>query len=101
MNNDSIAAVPSVCDVHDLHIWSISQGVNAMSVHLRLEYFPATATALTTANTTDQKLMDYNDCAKQANEILKTVATIAKQNGIVHSTIQLQHTAGDDGNGIQ
>jgi len=98
---DSIAAVPSVCDVHDLHIWSISQGVHAMSVHLRLEYFPATAPAPATANTADRKLMDYNDCAKQANEILKTVAKIAKQNGIVHSTIQLQHTTGDDGDGIQ
>ncbi|WP_439882123.1 cation diffusion facilitator family transporter [Pontibacter sp. MBLB2868] len=31
---DTIAAVPGVVDVHDLHVWSLTSGVNAMSVHV-------------------------------------------------------------------
>lgn len=29
----AIGAVPGVADIHDLHIWSLTSGVNAMSVH--------------------------------------------------------------------
>jgi cobalt-zinc-cadmium efflux system protein len=30
---ESIATVPGVTSVHDLHVWSLTSGVNAMSVH--------------------------------------------------------------------
>lgn len=30
---ESIASVPGVASVHDLHVWSLTSGVNAMSVH--------------------------------------------------------------------
>lgn len=30
---ESIATVPGVASVHDLHVWSLTSGVNAMSVH--------------------------------------------------------------------
>lgn len=30
---ESIAGVPGVASVHDLHVWSLTSGVNAMSVH--------------------------------------------------------------------
>ena len=31
---EAIAALPWVADVHDLHVWSLTSGVNAMSVHV-------------------------------------------------------------------
>lgn len=31
---EAIARVPGVMDVHDLHVWSLTSGVNAMSVHV-------------------------------------------------------------------
>lgn len=73
--HDAIVALPGVEDVHDLHVWSISQGINAMSVHLRLEH-----------------QHDPSKCAQNSNAIIERVAQIAKQNGIVHSTVQVQHT---------
>ena len=30
---EALAAVPGVADVHDLHVWSLTSGVNAMSAH--------------------------------------------------------------------
>ena len=30
---EAVARVPGVADVHDLHVWSLTSGVNAMSVH--------------------------------------------------------------------
>ena len=31
---DTIPGVPGVADVHDLHVWSLTSGVNAMSSHI-------------------------------------------------------------------
>ena len=31
---DAIAAVPGVCSVHDLHVWTVTSGLVAMSVHV-------------------------------------------------------------------
>lgn len=33
---ESILAVPGVADLHDLHVWSLSDGMNALSCHLRV-----------------------------------------------------------------
>jgi cobalt-zinc-cadmium efflux system protein len=30
----SIAAVPGVCSVHDLHVWTVTSGMVAMSAHV-------------------------------------------------------------------
>ena len=64
---DQIQLLPGVTDVHDLHIWSISHGNTAMSVHVR-----------TTSTRVNIK------------QILKTIARVARSNGVVHSTIQVQ-----------
>ncbi|MEV8507913.1 cation diffusion facilitator family transporter [Actinoplanes sp. NPDC051475] len=34
---DRLAAVPGVCDVHDLHIWTLTSGMDVASAHLSLE----------------------------------------------------------------
>ena len=34
---DRLAAVPGVCDVHDLHIWTLTSGMDVASEHLSLE----------------------------------------------------------------
>ena len=33
----TIAAVPGVCDVHDLHVWQISDGFPALSAHVVID----------------------------------------------------------------
>jgi cobalt-zinc-cadmium efflux system protein len=34
---DRLAAVPGVCDVHDLHVWTLTSGMDVASAHLGLE----------------------------------------------------------------
>jgi cobalt-zinc-cadmium efflux system protein len=34
---DKLAAVPGVCDVHDLHVWTLTSGMDVASAHLSLE----------------------------------------------------------------
>ena len=63
----AIAAVPAVERVHDLHIWSISDGVPALSVHCFLRN-------------------GHNDSA----EALQSVYKVCRQHGIQHATIQIQ-----------
>ena len=62
-----IQAVPGVWNVHDLHIWSISQGVPSLSVHVMAE------NSVTTAH-----------------EALRNVAAVCARHGIYHATIQVQ-----------
>ncbi len=62
--------VESVAKVHDLHVWTITSGVDAMSAHVLLEP-GASPTA--------------------AGTILQEVAELlGKQFGIAHSTIQVE-----------
>lgn len=73
--HDSMLLLPGVTDVHDLHIWSISHGVTALSVHVR--------TTSTRVNT---------------KQVLRTLATVCKANGVQHTTIQVQpHCVIDNG----
>jgi cobalt-zinc-cadmium efflux system protein len=44
-----LAAVPGVCDVHDLHVWTLTSGMDVASAHLSLEPAAELATVLTTA----------------------------------------------------
>lgn len=74
---DRINQVKGVSDVHNLHVWSISHGDRAMSVHAKSENIP---------------------------EGLKAIRQICKELGIQHSAIQLQPvdidscvTCGDEG----
>jgi cobalt-zinc-cadmium efflux system protein len=34
---DRLAAVPGVCDVHDLHVWTLTSGMEVASAHLSLD----------------------------------------------------------------
>jgi cobalt-zinc-cadmium efflux system protein len=44
-----LAAVPGVCDVHDLHVWTLTSGMDVASAHLSLEPAAELATVLSTA----------------------------------------------------
>jgi cobalt-zinc-cadmium efflux system protein len=44
-----LAAVPGVCDVHDLHVWTLTSGMDVASAHLSLEPAAELATVLTSA----------------------------------------------------
>jgi cobalt-zinc-cadmium efflux system protein len=66
-----IKTVAGVIDVHDLHIWSITSGINALSAHLTIE---------------DQKVSDSETVVKQVNSIL------AEKFKIKHTTFQPECT---------
>jgi cobalt-zinc-cadmium efflux system protein len=44
-----LAEVPGVCDVHDLHVWTLTSGMDVASAHLRLEPAAEASMVLTTA----------------------------------------------------
>ncbi|HET6482433.1 MAG TPA: cation diffusion facilitator family transporter [Actinoplanes sp.] len=44
-----LAAVPGVCDVHDLHVWTLTSGMDVASAHLSLEPAAELGTVLTKA----------------------------------------------------
>jgi len=68
----AIATVPGVVEVHDLHIWSITTGLPALSGHVRLDG--------SHPQTSDEML----------NQIKQTVRD---RFGIVHTTIQIESCA--------
>jgi cobalt-zinc-cadmium efflux system protein len=65
----AIATVPGVIEVHDLHIWSITTGLPALSGHVRLDGAP------------------HGDRDDMLNRIKETVRD---RFGIVHTTIQVE-----------
>ena len=44
-----LAAVPGVCDVHDLHVWTLTSGMDVASAHLSLEPAAELGTVLSIA----------------------------------------------------
>lgn len=66
-----IVRVPSVHDVHDLHVWSIAGGVRALSAHVQVQ---------------DCSLSDCDRLLATVNRLL------ADKYGISHSTLQLECT---------
>ncbi|GGN80235.1 cation efflux system protein [Actinoplanes lobatus] len=46
---ERLAAVPGVCDVHDLHVWTLTEGMDVASAHLRLDPQAELGTVLTAA----------------------------------------------------
>jgi cobalt-zinc-cadmium efflux system protein len=67
---DALMAVPGVCAVHDLHVWSITSGLEALSAHV----IPA-------------ERVDHPEL------LAKLQATLAHRFGIGHVTIQIEHAA--------
>jgi len=65
----AIATVPGVIEVHDLHIWSITTGLPALSGHVRLDGAPTGA---------------GDDMLNRIKE------TVRDRFGIVHTTIQIE-----------
>ncbi len=65
----AIAAIPGVLEVHDLHIWSITTGLHALSGHVRVE----------------------SAMHDRADEMLNRIkGTIRDRFGIVHTTVQIE-----------
>ena len=62
---------PHVKDVHDLHIWTISSGIPALSAHIQL-YSECSDTN------------HWHSCLKNAQKLLR------ENFGIVHSTLQFE-----------
>ncbi|GIF11683.1 hypothetical protein FHX34_102194 [Actinoplanes teichomyceticus] len=46
------AAAPGVCDVHDLHVWTLTEGMEVASAHLGLAPPAELGTVLTAARET-------------------------------------------------
>jgi cobalt-zinc-cadmium efflux system protein len=66
---DALAAVPGVRDVHDLHVWTLTSGMEVASAHLRIDAADHLAEVLTAAQ-----------------------ALLREQYGIEHATLQLEPT---------
>ncbi len=67
--SDSMYSVKGVLDVHDLHLWSITSGMNALSAHILIE---------------DQRLSEGARIINEVNEILRNKFDIS------HTTLQLE-----------
>ncbi|ORC93131.1 zinc transporter [Trypanosoma theileri] len=67
---NELMRVPKVCDIEDLHIWSIGPNFNILSAHLCVK-----------------------DCSsmKEVNYIVNKATSRCKELGITHTTIQLNH----------
>jgi len=65
-----VVRVPGVSDVHDLHVWSIAGGVNALSAHLQIEG--------------DRQLSDCDSLLERINRVL------AERYRITHTTVQFE-----------
>ncbi len=67
--NDSMQSVKGVLDVHDLHLWSITSGINALSAHILIE---------------DQRVSEGSRIINELNEVLRS------RFNINHTTLQLE-----------
>ncbi|RZQ60919.1 cation diffusion facilitator family transporter [Amycolatopsis suaedae] len=65
--SDELAALPGVADVHDLHVWTLTSGMEVASAHLTME--PGTS---------------QEDLLERARNLL------AGDHGIEHATLQLE-----------
>jgi cobalt-zinc-cadmium efflux system protein len=64
----SMLAVPGVCAIHDLHIWSLTSGMPLLTAHVEI----------------DDKVAEWNGTLKALREML------AKDHHIEHVTIQIE-----------
>jgi cobalt-zinc-cadmium efflux system protein len=65
--SDSMRAVPGVCAIHDLHIWSLTSGMPLLTAHVEID-----------------KVTAWDDTLKALKEML------AKDHHIEHVTIQIE-----------
>jgi cobalt-zinc-cadmium efflux system protein len=65
----AVKTVPGVTDLHDVHVWTITSGIFALSAHLSI---------------TDQTVSQSTDVIMKVNRVL------AEQFGITHTTLQLE-----------
>lgn len=63
----TLAAVPHVCDVHDLHVWTLTSGMDVASAHLTIDRADHLADVLTAAR-----------------------ASLQREYGIEHATLQVE-----------
>jgi solute carrier family 30 (zinc transporter), member 2 len=83
---DKIAAVPHVNDVHDLHIWSISHRVPALTVHCSID------DTVSVSSVADSQ----NGSKSIHDEVLENIYKIVRfEFDIIHATIQIQSMNGD------
>jgi cobalt-zinc-cadmium efflux system protein len=73
---EAVKQVPGVQDVHDLHIWSITSGINSMSAHIVLQ---------------DQMVSNSEPIIKEIGKQLENKFSIT------HSTLQIECTSCPDG----
>ena len=67
----ALLAVPGVREIHDVHIWSLSSHLHALSCHVKIDDMPTSE---------NEKILH------QLNQLL------AREFGITHVTIQFEHT---------
>ena len=65
----AMEAVPGVTDVHDLHVWTIADGMNALSCHLRV---------------------NESDLPHAARVVMEVKTLLAAQYQVSHSTIETE-----------
>lgn len=71
-----LRAIPGVADVHDLHVWSITSGEPAVSVHLVVDGVACLG------------------CGETS--VLDRAALVLRERfGLAHSTVQIEHTTHD------
>ncbi|CAO3592036.1 unnamed protein product [Absidia cylindrospora] len=104
---ESLLQLKRVIDVHDLHIWTLSPGKTALSVHLTVMGRSTCAIATTTRFST------RSDSSSSSSEDASTVMTTDNDNhvlieaqsllyhefGIHHSTIQIESSQGSNNRG--
>jgi cobalt-zinc-cadmium efflux system protein len=66
---DRLAAVPGVCDVHDLHVWTLTSGMDVASAHLSLEPAAELGTVLATARETLHTEFDIDHATLQVEPV--------------------------------
>jgi cobalt-zinc-cadmium efflux system protein len=71
---DALAGVPGVVGVHDLHVWTITSGREALSAHLVV-----------------------GESSARARTLEQVRGTLAQRFGIKHVTVQLEHDECGDG----
>jgi cobalt-zinc-cadmium efflux system protein len=66
---DRLAQVPGVCDVHDLHVWTLTSGMDVASAHLSLEPAAELGAVLATAREALHEEFDIDHATLQVEPV--------------------------------
>jgi cobalt-zinc-cadmium efflux system protein len=66
---DRLARVPGVCDVHDLHVWTLTSGMDVASAHLSLEPAAELGAVLAVARAALHEDFDIDHATLQAEPV--------------------------------